>query len=123
MVTLMGGSYVGCCVRFRYSGRRLYTFFEVMLSSPFDTACSRQFLFLYGTNSNSSISTVSSAPYLSSYTGWRQRVAGGSHTWKNRAVAAAKAAVRIYVHPRILNSTMAAPMVATTMGSMMTRWT
>ena len=44
MVTLMGGSYVGCCVRFRYSGRRLYTFFEVMLSSYFDEARPRQFL-------------------------------------------------------------------------------
>ena len=119
----MDRSCVWCCKRLLHSGRRLYTFFEVMLSSSFDEARPRQFLFLHWINSINSISTVSSAPYLSPYTGWRQRVAGGSHTWKHRAVAAAKAAVRIYVHPRILNSTMAAPMVATTMGSMMTRWT
>ena len=63
------GWQLGRGVRFRHSGRRLYTFFEVMLhvSISFDEARPRQFLFLHWINSINSIATPPHTPHLPSH--------------------------------------------------------
>ena len=63
----MDRSCVWCCKRLLHSGRRLYTFFEVMLSSSFDEARPRQFLFLHWINSINSIATPPHTPHLPSH--------------------------------------------------------
>jgi hypothetical protein len=106
-----------------YSGRRLYTCFEVMSSPPLTRHAHN--------NSYPSTGLILTTAYLQYLPlliflhTWQRRAVDGCRTWKHRVAAAVTAAFRmcIYVHPGILNFMMAVPMEATTMGSTMTRWT